>query len=126
MQLFLIGKGTTAKMTRKVLDIAREFSPYPAGRYPSDGPFSGERFRSQLLQPLFLQCRKSGDKLLVELDGTAGYGSSFLEESFGGLVRSTQLDAAALMNVLEFASEDDSLIAEVTEYIRDASTNLVR
>ena len=27
------------------------------------------------------------DRLIVDLDGTAGLGTSFLEESFGGLIR---------------------------------------
>ena len=71
-------------MSTQVISIAKDFSPTPAGRYRSDGPFPGEKFRDDLLLPAL---RKDTEPVTVELDGTAGFGSSFLEEAFGGLVR---------------------------------------
>ncbi|WP_237173013.1 STAS-like domain-containing protein [Paracandidimonas lactea] len=68
----------------KVINIARDFSPFAAGRYRTDGPWSGEKF----LQEVLLPALGSFDKVSVNLDGTLGLGSSFLEEAFGGLVRS--------------------------------------
>ena len=67
----------------KIIDIGKDFSRYPAGRYTSDGPFRGESFRSKFLVPAL----NNNHKIIVLLDDTAGYGSSFLEEAFGGLVR---------------------------------------
>src|SRR5271170_4668971 len=64
-----------------------EHAPSPGGRYISDGPFSGEWFRNEILGPAVAAALESEDKVKVELDGTAGYGSSFLEEAFGGLIR---------------------------------------
>jgi hypothetical protein len=64
-----------------------EHAPSPGGRYISDGPFSGEWFRNEILGPAVATALESEDKVKVELDGTAGYGSSFLEEAFGGLIR---------------------------------------
>ena len=101
--------------TIKIIDIGKDFSRYPAGRYETDGPFSGELFRSRFLVPA-LDNKK---QITIELDGTAGYGSSFLEEAFGGLVRlgyaPKQIKAVILLH-----SEDPSLIEEIEEYILDA------
>lgn len=65
------------------ISIANDFSKYPGGRYYADGEFSGEKFRDELLIPMI----NKYDTIEVNLDGTMGYGSSFLEEVFGGLVR---------------------------------------
>jgi hypothetical protein len=70
-------------MTTKTINIAKEFSEVPSGRFLEDGPYSGELFRDTLLVPVL----KEFDSVTVELDGVEGYGSSFLEEAFGGLIR---------------------------------------
>jgi hypothetical protein len=59
----------------------------PGFRLVKDGPNSGEWFRNSVLSPMLRAAIDDGSKLTVELDGVAGYGSSFLEEAFGGLVR---------------------------------------
>lgn len=68
------------------IDIAKEFSKTPFGRYRADGPFSAEAFREDLLLPMV---QKQNDEP-IELDFSGislSLGSSFLEEAFGGLVR---------------------------------------
>ena len=67
------------------ISIAKDFSPVPAGRYRSDGEFSGQRFREEYLKPKLEEATKD-DPLIVDID-CEGFGSSFLEEAFGGLVR---------------------------------------
>ncbi len=59
----------------------------PGGRFKKDGPNSGEWFRDDILLPRLRHAAGRDDPLIVELDGAPGYGSSFLEEAFGGLVR---------------------------------------
>lgn len=66
----------------KTISIAKDFSDVPWGRYPSDGPYCGQNFRERLLTPAL----RSNEKVVVLLDDVEGYGSSFLEEAFGGLV----------------------------------------
>lgn len=66
-----------------MISIARDFSPFPAGRKRHDGPFTGEKFREDLLQPALAR----GGRVILDIDGVAGLPSSFLEEIFGGLVR---------------------------------------
>ncbi len=70
-------------MTKIMISISNDFSRTPAGRYHSDGPFSGQKFREEFLIPKL----KAGSEIEVDLDGELGYGSSFLEEAFGGLIR---------------------------------------
>lgn len=101
------------------ISIASEFATNPGARYPSDGPKSGEEFRRSLLQARFFEAREAGKKLVVDLDGTEGYATSFLEEAFGGLAR--EYPIAQVQETLDFISEDEpGLIAEIRGYIADA------
>lgn len=59
-----------------------DFTKTPGGRYRNDGPFSAEEWRDDYLVP----AAKIGP-IVVDLDGTAGIASSFIEEAFGGLMR---------------------------------------
>jgi hypothetical protein len=64
-----------------------DFAPSPGGRFTADGKFSGEWFRDDILAPALKDAIAKSEPLVVVLDGTSGYGSSFLEEAFGGLIR---------------------------------------
>lgn len=103
-------------MGKKVINIERDFSRYPAGRYLADGPYNGERFRKEFLVPALSD---NADKLVIELDGARGLGSSFLDEAFGGLVRSGYT-AKEVLSRIELKSEDASLIKEIEGYIEQA------
>jgi hypothetical protein len=74
-------------MSDRKISIANDFSRYPAGRSRRDGEFSAERFREELLIPALREAEQKGERVVVVLDGVYGYSSSFLEETFGGLVR---------------------------------------
>lgn len=97
------------------LAIATVFSRFPAGRYLTDGPYPGEKFRPMLVEGL-----RGGASLTVDLDGTIGYGSSFLEEAFGGLVRDEGFSIADLHQRLVLKATDKTLLSEVWGYIDDA------
>jgi hypothetical protein len=88
-------------MTVKIIQVRNDFTEFPGGRYREDGTFSGEEFRDDLLIPAL----DSFDQVLVQLDGTAGYPSSFLEEAFGGLVRAGY-SRATLAKKLEIKADD--------------------
>lgn len=100
----------------KTINISTEFSKFPAGRVISDGPFSGQRFRDEIMAPAL----KAGGDVQVILDGTRGYGSSFLEEAFGGLVREHGFKADDLLKKIKFVSSRPIYIEEIKGYIRDA------
>jgi hypothetical protein len=72
-----------ATMNQLEISIAKQFSETPGGRHVKDSATSGERFREEILAPAL----QEAEVIVVDLDGTLGYGSSFLEEAFGGLVR---------------------------------------
>ncbi len=105
-------------MTLKIIDLPKDFSPYPAGRDRADGRWSAEAFREDLLVPAL----RIGGGVQVQLDGAFGYGSSFIEEAFGGLVRVDHFDLVDLERRLEITcNEDPTLVDEAWEYIRDAA-----
>ncbi|CAD85291.1 MULTISPECIES: STAS-like domain-containing protein [Nitrosomonas] len=106
----------------KIINIRENFSRYPAGRYRADGPYNGEKFREELLVPALSEAIDKGEKVKVELDGVRGYNSSFLEEAFGGLVRSGKFASTRdLSERFEFVSTDKSLIEEIRGYMEEAT-----
>jgi STAS-like domain of unknown function (DUF4325) len=102
----------------KLINVAKDFTRFPSGRFKQNGSTSGEAFRENFLEPSL----KEGLPVSVELDGTIGYGSSFLEEAFGGLVRSLHMSAPELHSKLKLISEDPTLLEEIVGYINDAAT----
>lgn len=97
----------------------RDFSEFPGPRKESIGPNSGEKFRETVLLPKLKE--HPNDLIVVNLDGTAGYGSSFLEESFGGLIRAgVPYDRVKEICENLISNEDESLIDEIKEYVREA------
>lgn len=103
------------------ISIAHDFSRIPGARYPEEGDFSGQEFRQTILLPKLQEALDNKEKLTINLDGTAGLGTSFLEESFGGLIRVDKFDVESLKNTLEFISEEDpDYITEIWSYINEA------
>ena len=98
------------------IKVAEDFSPMPAGRYLSDGPFSGEAFRKRLLKPSLAQ----HEAVTVDLDGVRGYASSFLEEAFGGLVTEEGFSGPELHKRLRIESKHPSYVYEIWRYIDEA------
>lgn len=88
-------------MTQSTIEIARDFSTTPGGRFKSDSEFSGEVFREKILLP-----KLRDGTVTVILDGVEGFGSSFLEEAFGGLVRVHHLSAPELRQKLTIVARD--------------------
>lgn len=101
--------------------VARDYRRIPGPRYIKEGENSGELFRQTVLYPAFKKALEEGKKLIVDLDGTSGYGTSFLEESFGGLIREEKMSFETIMANLKLISEEeDYLIEDIHHYINDA------
>lgn len=96
----------------KEIDIARDFTRFPAGRYEDDGEYSGEAFRKRFLEPVL----KAKGHAVIKLDGAMGYGSSFLEEAFGGLIRAGY-KKEDILKAFEFETSDKSLEYEIKSYL---------
>lgn len=107
-----------------ILNVAKDFSRCPGARYPSEGNFSGQEFREQLLSPKLTEAIESGVNLVVILDGSAGYATSFIEEAFGGLVRENQYSLNEIIDTIEIISkEDPSYIDDANSYMKNAWEN---
>jgi hypothetical protein len=110
---------TTSKEAHVIVSIARDFSETPGPRTRNEGDFSGEKFLEEVLLPQFQEALSANKTLTVDLDGTEGYATSFLEASFGGLAR--KFDADVILKILIVKSDDEPyLIEEIKKYIRDA------
>lgn len=104
----------------KKFNIAEEYTITPGPRLVRHGKYSGEDFRNRVLYNLVEECINSNEKLEINLDGTYGYPSSFLEESFGGLIRAG-LKKEKVLDVLSFVSTDqEELPDKIINYIKDA------
>ncbi len=107
------------------IKIARDFSYTPGPRYIEEGKNSGEKFRQEILADTFKQAIADDKKVIVDLDGTDGYGTSFLEESFGGLIRNDGIPYDEIIKRLEIISnEEEYLKDDVYEYLKDASDEM--
>ena len=102
----------------KTINIAKEYTERPGGRYISEGPYSGEDFREKILLPIFNDALKTGDRITVILDGGYGYAPSFLEEAFGGLVRKTK-DKTIESIFTIISDEEPKLIDDIKKYIAE-------
>ena len=72
-------------MKKKLIKVI-EFTEYPDVRYRDQDEFSGEEYYYSVIMPAFQKALDDNEILVVDLDDTAGYASSFLDEAFGNLV----------------------------------------
>ena len=68
------------------ISVLNDFSEFPGLRHCNISDKSGEEFYHSVLNHAFKQACEKNEKLVVYLDDTAGYASSFLDEAFGNLV----------------------------------------
>lgn len=109
---------TTIHENSVVINIATDFTKTPGARYYSDGPYSGQQFREEKLKEYF---KDPDDErvVTVDLDGVKGYAPSFLEESFGGLVRRYGRDRVK-RKIKIITSKFHFFKAKAEQYIEDA------
>ena len=115
----------SAPTAEAVLSVARDYARTPGPRYVKQGKYSGEGFRRLLAEKL-----KTFATVQVDLDGTAGYGSSFIDEAFGGLVRESAsfgFTKDELLRRVSFkSSEDPSYKVEAEDAMREAEPEAPR
>ena len=106
---------------RAVVLQVLKFTATPGPRYRHEGDWSGQQFREEYLEPHYLEAREAGKQLVVDLDGTEGYASSFLEEAFGGLARLHSIDEVLATIQIQSSSPRKWYKEEVLEeYIPEA------
>lgn len=106
-----------------LIKVSTDFSKMPGSRYISEGAFSGEKFRDEILIPKYLEAEEIGEQIDIDLDGCYGFATSFLEETFGGLVR--KLNRKGLMERIKIIANDDTSLKElIYEYVKEAEEKL--
>jgi hypothetical protein len=96
----------------KIFNIAQEYNRILGGRWIRLGEFSGEDFYNRVLEPNFKEACQNNTTFTVELDGTTGYPSSFLDQSFGELARRYGKDLVKNTVILKA-----NIFAWIVEYI---------
>ena len=95
----------------------KDFSMTPGARYYDDGPDSGQEFYEKVLQKAFKSALEKSEKLTIDLDGTEGYATSFLDETFTRLTQ--EFGSKAVLNYLIIISEEEpDWITEIESYIK--------
>lgn len=102
------------------INIAKDFSRYPGARYYKDGEKSGQEFFDKLLSPKYLEAVQKHQRLIIDLDGTEGYATSFLDEAFRRLAKEYGSDNV-LNNIVIISNEEPDWIEEIKEYIKLSS-----
>ncbi|MCK4088389.1 STAS-like domain-containing protein [Acinetobacter radioresistens] len=97
------------------INVAKDFSKNPSGRYIKDGKTSGEAFLKNLLLPAV----QTHDVVEINFDGVRGYGSSFLEEVFGGFIRETKMSLVQFLRKVKITTQDPLLQQEIQGYLED-------
>ncbi len=106
-----------------------DFSKTPGGRTPAQGPKSGQEFRNRILAPQVKKALQNGGSVEVNFDGVVGAPTSFLEETFGGLIRELDVPYEKLEKTLYVTAETKELRAYITlahRYMQEASDILFK
>lgn len=117
------------KENEMTIDVAQQFSAYPSGRVSKDGENNGERFRNEILVPALkkvLDDKNSASVVIVDIDGCRTFGSSFLEEAFGGLARVPAFPFLEAVGRLKIKCSKPYLQIyhdAINEYLKDAKAN---
>lgn len=102
------------------INIAKDFSKAPAGRYRDYGEFSAERFREEFLVPAFKNIMFT--KINIILDGLDGIGASFWDEAFGGLIIKEGISLEEINKKLILVCNDDIvLIPLIKRLLKDSN-----
>lgn len=95
-----------------------DWSTTPGARTISTGKYSAEEYYNTILGPVVESAAEANRKLTIDLDGTAGYASSFLDEIAHRIGKDASWNW--LCNKLVIVSTEEPYLAEELEgYITD-------
>jgi len=103
------------------IKISQDFAFAPGPRYIREGLHSGEEFRREMLAPAVREAIETKQIVEIDLDGVAGYGRSFLEEAFGGLIREDHIPHESILGAISIISnEQPSQRDRIYNYLKTA------
>lgn len=88
------------------ISIAEDFSKFPSGRYKSDGPYSGEKFREDILYPALVI--HSSEVIVVDTRNVKGMPLSFVDESFIKLIDKSIITVQEFFSIFSFVPKLDN------------------
>ena len=100
-----------------VIEVAKEFTTSPGGRYKEHGPFSGEEFREKLLHWL---CEATNEPITIDFTDCYGTPPGFLEEAFGGLVRHNLCTKNYLRHSIILKGVRPEIEEDIVKYVEEA------
>lgn len=107
-------------MTNKTTLHVVKYTDMPIGRNSKDGPKNGVDYCNNHLKPAL----EEYEYVTVDFNGTLGTTPSFLEELFGGLIRSRYISGDEMLRRVTIIYKYDSVINNIKEYIEEASRKL--
>jgi len=90
---------------KRNISVLDSFSEYPGLRHCAVSDDSGEEFYHKVLNKEFKDALDNNEILIVNLDNTAGYAPSFLDEAFGNLVYDFSMET--VKNNINIISEEE-------------------
>ncbi|WP_050562575.1 STAS-like domain-containing protein [Pseudomonas sp. GM50] len=102
-------------MKGKIIKIKDE-CPFPCGRFREDGPGNAQAFREDVLQPALA----TENLVTLDFSDLPGWGSSWLSEVVGGLLRDGTISKNDLITRLNVVATTDTEKAEVMMFIKEA------
>jgi hypothetical protein len=103
-----------------IIKIAEEYTSAPGPRTREQGEYSGQQFREEMLKPAYEEAKANNEKLTVDLDGSYGYVTAFLEEAFGGLQKDYP-DDNILETIIIVSEEQPGRKDRINIYIKEAA-----
>ncbi|MCK7596900.1 STAS-like domain-containing protein [Microbulbifer sp. CAU 1566] len=94
------------------ISIAEDFSDAPGARYRDDGDASGQEFYEDHLKGKFEEAVAKKNRLIIDMDRTYGYATSFISASFGRL--SKEFGADKVLSIVEIISKEDENVKRYT------------
>lgn len=104
-------------MNKPKIKIAEVFSEYPGTRAAKDSDNSAELFYTTILKPVMRKAADIKSRITIDLDGTSGYASSFLDEAFGRLTIDFTGEEIALIDFI--STEEPYLIDDIKKSITE-------
>lgn len=105
------------------INMTVDFSRLPGGIDEIEGTNTGEYFRKKFLIPVYDYCLIKDEELNINFASSHGFAASFLEEAFGGMVR-TGYDGKTMLRKMNFLTSEEPLLEDqIVNYITDAMKN---
>ena len=93
-------------------NFIENFTKYPGPRFIKLGKYSGEKFREEVLRPIF----EKDEQIDIDGTGVLGFGPSFLDEAFSPLAKEYGIDVFKEKIILH-SDNDKNLYEKMMSYV---------